>query len=455
MTAATTDTTRYSAIAIILHWTIAILIIGQLAGGFFMHKFAEGDLKFTIFQLHKSFGITILLLSLARLGWRLTHRAPPLPAHMPGWERFAAKLAHWGLYGLMIGLPLVGWAVVSSSPKGIPTLLFGAVPWPHLPLPHSDQLSDTFAGVHEALAFSMAGLFFLHAAAALRHHVLLRDQVFRHMAPWFAQAPKGARLPLGQTAFLGLAAIVIAGGLGVLMAASDSEEEQHEHAQVQAQNRAQPEDPAPAEGNGSYTDQTTEDPTPAQAIETMPPGPEPSASAATVADPAAGADWAVDYEESKVSFSAIAEGAPFTGVLPKFDARIHFDPDDLAAASVTAVFDMSAADAGDAERNDALPSPVWLDVANHKTARFETTDIRKTGEGAYEAHGALTMRGVTKPIVLPFTLTIDGDVAHMHGETSFARLDYGIGDNAYFTSGDSVSLEPKVIVDLTAHRAAD
>ena len=113
----------------LLHWMIALALGFQLALGFSMPKDERG---FELFQLHKSVGITILLLSLARLAWRLTHRPPP--AVEGGFQGFLAKAVHTLLYVFMIGMPLTGWAVVSTSRIEMPTLFWGMIPWPHLPL---------------------------------------------------------------------------------------------------------------------------------------------------------------------------------------------------------------------------------------------------------------------------------------------------------------------------------
>jgi len=182
---------RYTGVAIALHWLIALLVIGQIAGGFYMHNLPDEQsaLKFELYQLHKSFGVTILLLTLLRIGWRLTHKAPPLPAAMPGWEKAAARLVHAGFYVLLLALPLVGWAVVSSSPfaDSVQTYLFGVVHWPHLPffegVENRKEFSHGVAEVHEMLAFAMIALFALHVAAALKHHFLNRDDVVSRMLP--------------------------------------------------------------------------------------------------------------------------------------------------------------------------------------------------------------------------------------------------------------------------------
>ena len=179
---------RYTRVAIGFHWSIAALVLVLLGMGLAMTQLDLAPMRrFQLYQWHKSIGITVLLLSLSRLGWRFFHRPPPLPAAMSALERRSAHLAHGLLYGLIIGMPLVGWALVSASPFNIPTVLYGLVPWPHLPV--LPDLADK-AGVEAALKLvhaSGAGLLgamvVVHAAAALRHHWILRDDTLRRMLP--------------------------------------------------------------------------------------------------------------------------------------------------------------------------------------------------------------------------------------------------------------------------------
>lgn len=176
--------TRYSKVAIILHWLIALLIIGQLAGGKIMKAMEGSQLKFEIFQLHKSFGIIILLLSILRLLWRLTHKAPPLPEHMPKHEKLAAKVSHIGFYGLMIGIPLMGWAMVSAAPVTITTKIFKTVKWPNMPfIERSEGLQDFFSNAHELMALMITVLLLIHIGAALKHHYKDKDDVLTRMVP--------------------------------------------------------------------------------------------------------------------------------------------------------------------------------------------------------------------------------------------------------------------------------
>lgn len=178
---------RYNAVAVGLHWLIAAIIIGLLICGFVMGEIDGGDpLKYTLYQLHKSFGICVLVLSLLRLVWRLTHRPPPLPTEIKRWEKAVAQLVHAGFYVLMIGMPLVGWLGVSTSPLGIPTVIFGLVTLPHLPfLQDIPGVSDQLFDLHAAMAWGLIGLLVLHVGAALKHHFILRDDVLLLMTPVF------------------------------------------------------------------------------------------------------------------------------------------------------------------------------------------------------------------------------------------------------------------------------
>ena len=179
---------RYSAVAILLHWASALGVLVLIGLGLTMTHAVLAPLRqFQLYQWHKSVGITVLVLTALRALWRLTHRPPPHPAGMPARERRAAAAAHHLLYLLLVGLPLTGWAVVSLSPFNIPTVLYGLVPWPHLPL--ADLVPDPAAAegilkrVHALGAWFLSALLVVHVAAALRHHLLLRDDVLRRMLP--------------------------------------------------------------------------------------------------------------------------------------------------------------------------------------------------------------------------------------------------------------------------------
>lgn len=174
MTTYQADAGHYSRVARWLHWAMAVLIIGNLAGGL-LHDVAPE----TIMPLHKAMGMTVLALTLLRFGWRLTHRPPPFPASMANWERWASTIAHNALYALMILVPLTGWLMSSSG--RYPLSWFGLFEIPKLPVEQSEAFGEMMSERHEVLAFAMIGLLVLHIAAALRHHYVKKDGMLARM----------------------------------------------------------------------------------------------------------------------------------------------------------------------------------------------------------------------------------------------------------------------------------
>ena len=186
-TARTTADSRYTAVAILLHWLIGLAIIFMLGLGLVMTQLPLPLMtKFQYFQLHKSIGITILLLVLLRIAWRLGHTPPPLPP-MPRAEHGAAVGTHWLLYALMLFMPLTGWAIVSAAKRTIPTVLYGVIPWPHLPvlstLDDKGPAEAATKALHLYGAWILIALVLLHIAAALRHYLIVHDDVLQRMIP--------------------------------------------------------------------------------------------------------------------------------------------------------------------------------------------------------------------------------------------------------------------------------
>ena len=175
--------TGYTNTAIGLHWLIGIAIVGTFALGLYMHELPLSPQKLKLYSWHKWAGVSIFLCVVLRLGWRLAYRPPALPAAMPAWQRIAAEATHLLLYLLMFAVPLSGWLM--SSAKGFQTVWFGVLPLPDL-LDKNQQLGDLLKEVHEALNFGMAGLVLAHAGAALKHHVIDRDDVLARMLPFLA-----------------------------------------------------------------------------------------------------------------------------------------------------------------------------------------------------------------------------------------------------------------------------
>lgn len=140
--------------------------------------------RFKIYQWHKSFGIVVLVLSVFRLIWRLTHKPPALPDGMKGWEIFAAKITHIGFYALMIGVPLLGWAMVSASTLPIENKLFYLIPLPDMPgISATEAAEKRLKLLHEIGAKLILLLFVLHVGGALKHHFIEKDGTLARMIP--------------------------------------------------------------------------------------------------------------------------------------------------------------------------------------------------------------------------------------------------------------------------------
>ena len=165
---------RYDAVAIVLHWAMALGIFVLIGVGLAMkHADLPKMRLFQLYQWHKSIGVVILLLAIVRLAWRLASPPPPLPEVMPALEQKAAHAGHGLLYFFMLALPLSGWALVSASPLNIPTVLFGLVPWPHISwladLPNKGPVAAALSAVHDYGAYALIAVLVGHVGAALRH----------------------------------------------------------------------------------------------------------------------------------------------------------------------------------------------------------------------------------------------------------------------------------------------
>ncbi len=181
---------RYSSVAIGLHWLIAALMLSNIGLAWYFNTL-KGPAEVAPLMLHKSIGITVLLLTLVRIAWRFVDPPPKLPDTLQPWEKWGAIASHGIFYGLMLALPLSGWAMVSASPliKVHPTVLYGLAPWPALPFPGLDSdglhaARKVFKNTHGLLAWVAYATIVLHVAAALKHQFFDRDDVMARMVPF-------------------------------------------------------------------------------------------------------------------------------------------------------------------------------------------------------------------------------------------------------------------------------
>lgn len=163
----------------LLHWSLAAVLIALITVGFWMEGLPRGDLKSAVYGLHKSFGVLALALVALRIGWRLTRGVPNPPTFMPAWQLKSAHAAHLALYALMLALPVAG--MVMSWSGGHPVGLFG-LQFPAL-IGKNEALHEAMEGAHAVMGVGLAVLVAGHAAAALWHHFVAKDDVLLRMSP--------------------------------------------------------------------------------------------------------------------------------------------------------------------------------------------------------------------------------------------------------------------------------
>jgi cytochrome b561/polyisoprenoid-binding protein YceI len=397
---------RYSTVAILLHWVIALAIAGQLALGFAMPRDESG---FALYQLHKSIGITILLLSLARLAWRLTHRPPP--AVEGGFTGFLAKAVHVLLYAFMIAAPLTGWIVVSTSRIQVPTLLFGVVPWPHLPL--SRAVNEIAEEGHELLAWIGIALVVLHVLGALRHQVLLKDGLLRRIGPGGSAAAVFALLALVVATYFGVGGYVASKYLVPSMERAAVAEAQDDGRVPLAATPAVEAPPAPAETEAVEEEAAEAGPPP---VWTIQPG-------------------------GRLGFSVGNGSDSIRGSFSDWSGTIRFDPENPETADIRMTIGLASASLGDATQDGMLQGAEFFGTSANPTATWRSTSVRQTGANRYSASGTLSLKGASRPQSLTFTLSGEGLRRHVEGSASIDRTAFGVGTGESAAGlADSVAL---------------
>jgi cytochrome b561 len=172
---------HFGSMAILFHWSMAFIVIGLAALGLYMVTLQDVGFnkeKIMLILYHKEFGMLVLVLLAARLAWRVTHILPQLVAHLPDWQKIAARFVHLSFYALMFALPMTGWLM--SSAAGIPVSLFGLATLPDF-LPRDDYLFQRL--IDKWLGYVLILFIFVHVGAALRHHFVFKDDTLRRMLP--------------------------------------------------------------------------------------------------------------------------------------------------------------------------------------------------------------------------------------------------------------------------------
>ncbi|MAF62719.1 MAG: hypothetical protein CL680_14860 [Blastomonas sp.] len=391
--------------SIVLHWLIAAALVFQVVFAESLEGPRGPDL-FARYQLHKSVGITILLLSVLRLGWRYI---APRPAPVPGpkWAMTLSGLVHFGFYGFMIAAPVTGWIIVSTSKIKVETLLFGSVPWPHLPVPASWGEPAEF--LHHFMPNVAIALLVLHVAGALRHQYLLGTPILARMLPGGQGKAVGAVLT---------AAAIMLGGvvLGKV---------------VDPRGAAQAARPAAVTGA----------PVPAPAPEATPaaaPGGEKAKAEDATTEEDANAEprkWAVG-RGGTLGFSARWNGEAVDGRFARWTANILFSPEALDASKIDVSIDLASVDTGDGQRDGTLTGSDFFDTGKFARATYRASKFKALGGNRYRADGTLTLRGVSKSVPLNFTLDITGDKARARGSATIDRTSFGVGQGDYASTAE-------------------
>lgn len=364
---------RYNAVAIALHWAMAALLLFMIWLGWNME---DNEARY---QLHKSIGITILFLALARLAWRFANPPPPLPEGMPRLEKTASHAVHIAFYAVMIGIPLGGWLMVSVSPLQVATVLYGVISWPHLPFTEgliSEDLYEVVEFFHSKGAWVIIGLLALHVAGAVKHEFGAEDGVLKRMMPGLFGKSNPPALPARGFLFAFGGSLALFAAIAALA--------------LLGTGRA-----------SSSTPRTSE----------------------------VASNWIVDYEKSEIAFSGLHEGNAFDGIFDIWSADVAFDLDALENAQVQVTVDMRSAKTGKKLYDDTLKAREWFSTSDFPEATVALTDFKKAAAG-YEATATLTLKGNPVSVPLTFTLDIDGEEARLEGAAEFSRRALDLGQTS-------------------------
>lgn len=394
---------RYSKSAMALHWSLALALVFQIGLGWQFETLQRGPNLFVLYQLHKSVGIAILVLSLARLAIRFW-RPRPVPLADTLWSRRMANLVHSAFYMVLIGGPLTGWLLVSSSKIAVPTVLFGILPLPHLPV--GPAVHAPAEAIHAQLAWLAIVLLLLHTAGAVRHQFFKDEDVLQRMLPWILNSKSTAAGATGAA----LAGLGIAYAAGATLMLTD--------AKPSAPPTMQP--------------QATATTPPAIVLPKVEEKPK-TANEPDIAIPIK--KWSIS-SGGRLAFTADWNGTPINGTFRRWSSDIRFSPDELAQSHVQVTVDLGSASTADSQRDEMLLGESFLNVATHPKAVFSSSEIQLVRGDKYRARGTLSLHGKTHPVTLDFTLQIDGTTAKVSGSSSLRRTQFGVGSGEWAATGE-------------------
>lgn len=398
---ASNDARAYGWVARLFHWSIAFLILAAIGLGLYAGGLPSGTQDqlqaiFAAFSVHKTVGVAVLILALARILWTLT-QTKPKPLHpQRRLETFLAEVVHWAMWIGMVIMPLTGWLLHSAAPGG-----FSRILWPlgqRLPLvPESADLAERFAAFHETGWWVLVAPIVLHVAGAIKHAVIDRDGTLNRMAGPASRAPEP---PASQSRILphvlaALAAVAIWAATA-FVAAPEAEE-------------------AAAE--------------------------QPAATQPAAAAQASG--WAV--QQGTLGIEVIQGGNPIQGQFATWTAQIDYDPDSQSG-KVNVGIDIASLSLGSV--SSSATGPDFLNAPAHPQATFQAEILPPADGAQHIAKGKLTIAGKTVDAELPFDLVLEGDNATASGMMKVDRRDFGVG--AGYADESTVGFTVAIKFDLTA-----
>lgn len=400
----------YNWLARQLHWFMAALILFIFLLGLTMTALPLSETRLEMVTWHKWVGITILALAALRLIWRFATAHPSLsnPAIPPRMEQ-AAKLGHIALYLLLFIVPLLGWAY--SSAAGFEVNLFQMIRLPEL-VAKDKALAETLALLHEIAAWSLMALVAGHILAALIHHIRYDDPVIRRMKPnWLHILTLGAAIAFGTALFLTYRLV------------QPVEEAAIEQTDEMAQNAA--------------------------------PAKQPDAEQAPHKAQPAKSSWQILLKQSQLEFTATQKDAATTGSFDLYQlTKLSFNKEQPEAAEVHVEVDIASLSLGNTLIQETLLTKEWFDVKEHPKATFTAKSFKPRGDDNYQLNGALTINGITKPLLVTLTITEQpGEEGtrrlKAEGTATISRTAYGIGDGVWART-DSLKDEVILKISVTA-----
>ncbi|MBI1300724.1 MAG: hypothetical protein GC137_03605 [Alphaproteobacteria bacterium] len=399
---------HYHLFSKIIHWSTALIIMGLLFLGFYMTTLDYSTDKLALYDLHKSFGLLILLLFVVRLaGYAVFPKPKPLETHKK-WEKILSKSVHYLFYAVLIFLPMSGWVMSSAGEYAVK---FFGLNVPAIVV-KDERLFNNSRDVHQIFAFILLAALFLHIAGAYKHHFIDRDETLERMT----KAPMKVYVLIFLT---GAIALFYLPTLGLVMydvsedliedLTDDSQDDRdkdlkkrHKEKRETLKNKEKRE-----ERSDFIKDNVLDSNT----------------------------KWTIDPEQSVVTFTAKQYGQDFEGSFEIAQAEIFFDPEKLEQSRVRILMDIASINTGSKDKDSQAVSADWFHATEYPHAIFESENFEQTKQG-YVAKGTLTIRGNKRPLDLPFTLEFGKNdegarTADMQANLSLNRLDYGVGQGQW------------------------